>query len=397
MQYKGVKKPLHDIASELGVEGVIEGSVLREGQKVRVSVQLFEAINEHSVWAERYDRDMTSILALQGEVAGEVAARARAELTPQEKVELARSQTVKPEAYEAYLRGRAYLESNTDADHARSVEELQRAVVIDPSFAMGYAWLVEALLQHRPLEFEPGSLQRARQLALKSIQLDDSLAEAHLAVARTADKWEISEREYKRALELKPGYAPALSAYASYYLSYVGRLDEAIALLKRTVELEPRSRMERGKLGRRLFLARRYSEAIEQFQIILKQDPDDSYTRANLGRAYLFEGHLDAGMSELEKAGNDEYLALGYAMVGKRTQALRIVQRNKKIWARTAPTDIAVVYAALGEKDEAFRWLDQAFSMKDDYLSTFKVHPIFDPLRSDPRFQVMLRRMNFPE
>ena len=395
MQYKGVKRPLPEIGRELGVEAVIEGSVVRDGRRVRVMVQFIDAASDRNLWGDSYDRDLTNILALQSDVASAIAARTKTEITPRERVELARSRPVKPEAYEAYLRGRYLIDSVwSRADVEKAVEYFQRATELDPTYALAYAWLAEAIV----MRDEPLS-SREKAAALKALQLDDSLAEAHLAVARTADlhDWTTAEREYKRALELKPNYTPALSQYAGYYLSYVGRHDQAIAMLKRAVELDPRSLLARTRLGRRFFFARRYDEAIEQFKYVLEMKPDDLYARGNLGMVYVYKGMIQRGLTELERAGDPERLALGYAVAGRKREALALLHQHEPEWAKRSPGALAATYANCGQKDEAFRWLEEAYKIQDSFMWALKVHPAFDPLRPDPRFQDMLRRVNFPD
>jgi len=411
MQYKGARKPVPQIAQELGVDAVVEGSVQRAGDRVRISAQLIDARADQHLWARSYERDLRDVLVLQDEVAGAIANELKIELTSRGQVRLASSRPVDPEAYETYLKGRYYSSKRTEKDLKKSIEYFQQAIKKDPDYAPAYSGMADAytLLGYRGILPSNEALPRGKAAALKAVELDDSLAEAHASLAFIAEThewdWATAEREYKRALELNPGYAAGHNWYAGY-LMYVGRFEEGIVEAKRARDLDPLSLPVNNALAGRLLLAGREKEAIEQSQKTLEMDPNFAPAHNELGWAYLRKGMNEEAIAEFRKeaalsgSDPDESIDLGYAyaVVGKRDEAKRILAKLKRKRERSfvPPTALGIISGALGEKDEAFAWLEKAYELRDPQLTYLKVGRRYTPLHSDPRFQDLLRRMGLP-
>ena len=411
MQYKGARKPLPQIAQELGVDAVVEGSVQRAGGRVRISAQLIDARADRHLWARSYERDLLNVLTLQDDVAQAIANELKLTLTSHEQLRLASSRPVDPEAYEAYLKGRYYSSKRTEKEVKKSIEYFQQAINRDPNYASAYSGTADAyaLLGYRGNLPSNEALSKGKTAALRAVELDDSLAEAHASLAFIAEThewdWPTAEREYKRALELNPGYAAGHNWYAGY-LMYFGRFEEGIAEATRARELDPLSLAINNALGGRLLLAGRENEAIEQIQKTLEMDPNFAPAHTSLGWAYLSKGMNEDAIAEFQKgvalsgSDPDESVDLGfaYAVMGKRDEAKRILAKLKKKRERSfvSPAALGIVSGVLGEKDEAFAWLEKAYEVRDPTLTYLKVGPKFTPLRSDPRFQDLLRRMGLP-
>jgi serine/threonine-protein kinase len=411
MRYKKTEKPLPQIARELGVDGIVEGSVLRVGDRVRITAQLIQAEQERHLWAESYERDLRDILALQSEVARAIASEVKAALTPQEQTRLASTRPVNPDAHEAYLKGRYYWNLRTEEGLKKSIEYFQQAIEKDPGCALAYAGLADSYVVvstwnvMAPKEAYP----RAKAAAFKALEMDETLAEAHASLGAAREEydwdWVGAEKEFRRAIELNPGYATAHQWYAEY-LSHMGRNNEAIAEAKRAQELDPLSLIINAIRGRVCFYARRYDEAIAQCRRTLELNPGFYPAHLYLGWAYEQEKLYAEAISEYQKAialeqGNPRLaadLARGYAAVGKRTEAVNIISHLEELSKRRYVPSyaMALTHAALGDASRAFQWLDKAYQDRDSQLVWLKAEPGFDSLRSDPRFQDLLRRMKFP-
>jgi TolB-like protein len=411
MQYKGALKPLPQIAQELGVDAVVEGSVQRSGDRVRITAQLIDARADQHLWARSYERDLRDVLALQDEVAQAIANELKITLASQGQPRPAGARPVDPKAYEAYLKGRYHSSKRTEKEVKESIEHFHQAIEKNPNYAPAYSGMADAyaLLGYRGELPSNEALSKGKPAALKAVELDDSLAEAHASLAFIAETlewdWPTAEREYKRALELNPGYAAAHNWYAGY-LMYLGRFEEGIAEAKRARELDPLSLAINNALGGRLLLAGQENEALEQIRKTLEMDPTFAPAHNQLGWAYLKEGKNEQAVAEFRKAlalsGSDpnESIDLGYAyaVMGKRDEAKKILATLKRKRERSfvSPAGLAIVSGALNDKDEAFAWLNKAYELRDPQLTYLKVGPKFAPLRSDPRFQDLLRRMGLP-
>ncbi len=409
MQYKKVKKPLSEIARELDVDAVIEGSVLRVGKQVRITVQVMRAEPEEQLWSQSYQRDISEILALQYEVARAIAREIKIALTPEEQTRLAIASSVNPGAHESYLQGRYHLATETNDGMELAIEYFQQALEKDPNYALPYAGLAEAyqMVGSRGLLPRSAAITRAKAAAEKALEMDPALGEAHYSLGFIQYghwDWSGAERAFKRAIELSPSDVHAYSWY-SQYLIFVGRSEESIALGKRLVEIDPLSPATHTNLGTRYVEARRYDRGIEHCRKALELDPNNASVHNCLGRAYLGKEMYEEAIAEIQRAVDlsggwpKHDLAYAYAMAGKRDDARKILHELIEDSKRGVVelSGIARIYAALGETDQAFGWLEKAYEDHEQWLVALKVDPMFDSLRSDPRFRELVRRMNFPK
>ena len=407
MRYQATSKPLREIARELQVDAIVEGSVVRAGDKVRVTAQLIDAINDRHIWAETYERDLGDVLSVQNTVALEIARQVRARLTPSDQQRLGRSTPVNPDAYDAYLRGR-YAQTTQSAESLKAgLVAFQQAIALDPTFAPAYAGLADAYsLLANYWALSPGeAFPQAEAAARKALELDPSSPEAHTALAYPLHhytwQWAAAEQEYRTAIALSPSYATAHLRYAEY-LSSVGRHEESIAEMHRAMELDPLSLVYAGNLGRFLYQARRYDEAMEVLRKTLEVDPGRVYSRLHLAMCYeQKEMYVEAAeqLKQVRKSrGNRPTFIEAHllARMGHRAEALGLTKQFRQ---GTADSDwfwLAGVYAALNEKDQAFACLQKAYEKHDFFLVFLKVHPYMDPLRTDPRYAELAHRMGLP-
>jgi serine/threonine protein kinase/tetratricopeptide (TPR) repeat protein len=397
MQYKGTKKPLPEIARELNVDALVEGTVQRSGDRVRVTAQLIGAVPERQLWARSYERDMGDILTLQGEVAQAIAHEVQVKLTPQEQTRLTRARPVNPEAYEAYIKGR-HLEV---LDDAKDVEFQQRATQIDPTWAPAYAAIVWPTLNMGlpPVE----ACAKARTAAGKALELDDTLSEAYYAMAWVRYQcdwdWPGTERDFKRAIELDPTNSQARHYY-SHYLLAMRRFDESLIESKRALERDPLSEALNFHLAWHYVFAHQADLAIEQCRKVLEVFPNSGGGHLFRMWAYEMKGLYEQAIAdELElNPKRAARLKRAYGRFGARGywQSRLDSELEQTKQGYVSPLDIAVFYAQLGQRDEAFAWLEKGYDERSTWMAELINHPRFDPLRSDPRFQDLLRRMNFP-
>ncbi len=419
MRYKKVSKPLPEIARELSVDAVVEGTVMRSGNRVRVSAQLIHAPTDRHLWAASYERDLGDILMMQADVARAIATEIRVELTPQEQTRLANAPPVNPEAYEAYLQGRYYMTKRTPEGLTKAVEYFQQAIQKDPRYAPAHAALadtysLQGYSQAATMPFKEAA-EKAKAAARKALELDEASAEAHAALGRILQiydwDWTEAEKEFQHALDLNPGYATAYHWY-SLFLHDLGRMDEAWAMIRRARQLDPVNPNIRRVVGLYLGEAGQYDRAIEELQAAIELDPSHFNTRLTLGHVYARMGRYQEAIAIYRKA--DELsrglpqtrspLGWAYAVSGKRAEAEKILRELKALpAAHRDPYLIALVCVGLGRKDEAFKWLTQAIQehWPAATLLVSRGHSgfsawVFDPLRSDPRFQDLLRRMGLP-
>ena len=404
MSYKETKKNLLEIGRELNVDGIVEGSVEREGNRVRVTTQLIDARNDKRIWAHSYEREMTSVLGLEGDVARAIAEQIQIELTPQQQVRFSSTQRVNPEAVDLYLQ--AVQRFNTGNPKA-AAELLHRSIEKDPgyapahvSLASAYGWMGEAGLMPYGQAF---SFQKAE--ALKAIALDDSRAEPHLDLGFAALNqewdWTTPAREFSRALELNPNSAPVLWANA-YYMVRIGRANEAIREAKLALQLDPVSTDSYMNTGFIFYYAHQYDQALAQIQHAEGMHPDPTQLLFPMGVIDVEKGLYDEGIQEFKKIGDWPH-ALGhmgnaYARQGHAAEARGILPKLTEHIEKTGVGryEIALVYAGLKDKDSAFDWLEKAYQVRDKGLTYLKIDPCLDPLRSDPRFQSLLQRVGFP-
>lgn len=414
MHFKNTQLSAPEIAKALGVDAIVEGSVIREGSQVRVHAQLIRGARDEHIWAGEYQREYGSILALEEEVARTVAQQIKVRLTPQEEEVLTVARAVDPQAQENYLEGRYYLNQRTEDSMNRSVVYFQQAIARDPNYALAYCGLADAyaLLGFRGGFPSKDALLRAKAAALKAIELDDTLGEAHASLAFISEiqewDWATAEREYKRALELNPGDARGHHWYAGY-LMYVGRFAEGIDEEKCARQLDPLSLPVNNALAGRLLVAGRVAEALAQVKQTLEMDSHFAPAHQTLGWIYLNLGKRHEAVQEFQQAlqlsGADDKdimldLGFAYAVAGNRGEASKILVKLKELHkqGRIASGSVAILCGALGELDEAFAWLEKAYEEHDPELTYLKVTGRrFDPLRHDERFRAFVRRVGLPE
>jgi TolB-like protein/Tfp pilus assembly protein PilF len=414
MRYKQTKKSVPEIARELSVDSLVEGSVVRSGNRVRIMTQLIDAATDHPIWSEKYERNLKDILLLQDEVARSIAQEIRITLKPRERARLAETRPVDPEAHELYLRGLYYKVRRTPRELQTAVGFFERSVGRDPGYAAAYAQLGEAyaLLAYTGYDVVPPRemVPKARNAALKALEIDDTLAGAHETLGflnRAYDwDWPAAEKEFRRALELNPSYSDAHHEYA-LLLSSLGKFEEALARERQAIDLDPLAVLYRHGLAWKLYLARRYDEAIEQYRKTLEMDPNFPRTHLRLGEAYATKGMYPEAIAEYEKfsalggGSTIETAMIGnaHARAGERAEALNALgQLEAESKRRYVPAyHFAIVYTGLGDRDRAFAWLDRAYEERSQFLVDLKYLPILDPLRSDPRFSELVKRVGLPE
>jgi TolB-like protein/tetratricopeptide (TPR) repeat protein len=398
------------IGQRLGVEYILEGSIQRSNDRIRVSVQLLGVRDGAPIWAENFDERFTGVFAVQDSISIQVARALKPELTGEERKLLAKRYTENPEAYRAYLKGRYLASKRTIEDLQRSIGYFEQAIQIDPNFALAFAGLADSytLLEIYLAVPTKDVIPQAKAAAMRALELDDTLAEAHTSLGyilcRIDWDWSGSEREFKRAIELNPNYASAHHWY-SLHLMFTRRFDEAMAELKRAQELDPLSLPINTAMGAVFYRARRYDDAIEHFQRTMKlySDSASGGLRIHLGQAYEQKGMYEQAVEEFQRArdlsgnGSDALaqLAHAYGASGKRTEALNVLSRlNELSKQRYVPSHLmALVYAGLGEKDQALSELQKAYEERSSGLVEVQVDPRFDSLRADPRFADLVHRM----
>ena len=408
MQYKGTKKPLPQIAKELNVDAIIEGSVLREGGQVRITAQLIQASTDQHLWAESYQRDLRGVLALQGEIASAIADKVRAAVTPSEHTRLANARPVNPEVYEAYLKGMQSTYKVTPQDNDTALQYFELALNKDPNYAPAYAAIAELWAGSEKMGFtaprEAGP--KAKAAALKALELDNTLAQAHLALALVNYfyewDWAGAGLEFKRAIELNPNY-PDVRALHSFYLINMGRPQEGMAEIQRALELDPLNSWFQAIYADDLLFAGRDDEAMAQYRKVLRTSSGLPWVHGGLSGILFRRAKYEESLAEMKAyyAGDremEEALTQGYAQSGHsgamRRAADTLVARARKTYV--LPSDVAGLYVMAGEKDQALAWLEKGLEVHDPGAPQYSITPDFKPLRSDPRFQALLRRMNLP-
>ena len=413
MRYKGTGRPLPEIARELNVDALVEGSVLRAGERVRITAQLIHAATDQHLWARSYERDLRDALALQAEVARAIAEEVQIKLTPQERVKLARPRPVNPAAHEAYLKARYYLAKSSEQALKKSIAYFEQAIECDPSYALPYTGLVDAynVLTGGFLELVPQRtiIPKVRAMAAKALELDDTLAEAHVSIGRTKFyfdwDWAGAEKSFQRAIELNPNLCDAHRMYA-LLLTSQQRQEEAIHEAQRSLILDPVSLLAHVAAGLVYCNARQFEDAERQLRKALELDPNYMFAHELLGVDCLAPtARYDEAVVELEKAvalAKNVAITKGglgyvYAKSGRRAEALRVLEELDELSKNTYVTPIAAagIYAGLRD-DRVFEALEEAYQQRCPQIVWARVAPYWDEVRSHPRFQDLLRRMNFP-
>jgi TolB-like protein/DNA-binding winged helix-turn-helix (wHTH) protein/Tfp pilus assembly protein PilF len=410
MQYKGTKKPLPQIARELNVDAIVEGTVQQSENRMRITANLLHASTDRHLWAERYERDLRDVLALQSDVARAIASEIQINVTPDTQARLARARPVNPEAYEAYLKGSTILDNWTEESCQSAIQYFERAIERDPGFAPAFAGMADAYIFLARFHYRPANetFLEAKQAARKALDLDANSAETYSSLCSIAIfydwDWRAAETACLRAIELNPSYGPAHHIY-SHYLISTGRFPESLHESLRYLELDPLSPAAKTHLGTHYKMARQYDLAIEVLRGTVELAPNFPDAYGELASSYIGKGAYQEAAIAAQKAvtltGGKAYLGLlgqAYAIGGRRTEATKILQEIRGVsCGRFVPAISTVeVLIALGEKDQAIERLQRAFEEHDQLIPYLKVWFMFDPLRSDPRFQDLLRRMNSP-
>jgi len=407
MQFKDTKLSAPEIANALHVDALVEGSVMREGSRVRVHAQLIRGATDEHFWSEEYDRQLQDVLALQSDIAQAIAEKVEVTLTGQERAQLVSARPVSPEVYESYLKGMQLVDGNSKAEIEESITYFEGAAKKDPTFAPAYLGLANAY-DNLSTIFVGGAPDQARpkviSAARKALELDPDLAEAHLLLADTLQKewhWAEAEAEYRRALELSPNDARAHAAFGSWLMCQ-GDIEDALSWAQRGRELDPLV-VNGVKIGWILFMGRRYDEAIRELRSVLAVHPESVDALSTLGFVLIADGRSQEAIPILEKRvflmdrspGAVELLATANARAGRRTEALRLVEELKlrRQNGYVPPGAFINPYLALGDYDEAFVWFERAYLEQSNILQFLKVHPFFDPVRNDPRFVDLLHRV----
>jgi len=412
MQYKNSARPLNQIAKDLNLDAAVEGSVLRSGSRVQITVRLVQARTDTQMWSQSYERDLRDALALESEVARRVADQIRVKLTPEENARFAGAGPINPQALDAYLKGRQFWEQRSPEDLKQSLDYFQKAIALEPNYALAYVGIADtyAVMGNnqflRPVEAFP----KAEAAALKAREIDERLAEAHASLGFVLWNydldWEAAGSEFRRAIELNPNYATAYHWYAGY-LACLGRHDEAIAAIRTAQERDPLSSRIAANIGFILFLARRYDAALEGLDRAQELNPQSRTVELYRAMTYTQQGKHQEALAELQKYAeqggervlNDLELAYGLAMAGQREKARAslddaLSQASKSY---VPPYATARVFAALGDRRSAFSYLNKAFDERAPQVAFLRVDPRLDPLRSEPGFQELLRRARLAE
>jgi len=408
MSYKNTRKSIRQIAQELKVDAVVEGTVLRSGGQVRITAQLIEAAADKELWSRSFEGELRDTLTLQNGVARAIATQIRSKLNPQEDAGLRSAKIVNPAAYEAYLKGRYFWNKRTSDGLTKAIRYFKTAIEADPTYAQAYAGLADSYALAGDWQyglFAPReAYPQAKAAATKALALDDTLGEAHISLALCLDSfdwdWDSAGKEFLRGIELSPGYATGHHWYG-WYLAHLGRHDEAIAEMKKAEELDPLSLIIGADLAEELLIAHRYDEAIEQSRKTMNLDSLFSFAHRVLGQTFVQQHRYSEGIAELQKAielspgGSASISNLGYAYAvsGKRNEAIRILNdlKNRSHDAFSNAPEIAMVYVGLNDKDQAMVWLEKAYAQR--FNPGVLIRPSFDALRSDPRFQDLLHRV----
>jgi eukaryotic-like serine/threonine-protein kinase len=410
-QYKGRQIDPRRVGRELGVRAVLTGRMMQWSDRLVIKVELVDVADGSQLWADSYVRKPADILALETEIASEISEKLRLRLSNEEKEQLARRPTDNVEAYHAYLKGRYYWNKRTDADVRKAIEYFRKAIDTDPTYAAAYVGLADSYLilgSFGIATLAPrDAFPKACQAIGRAMQIDETLAETHSSLAYCLANydwnWRAAELEFKRALELKPGYAVAHHWYGFVYLAAFGRIDEAMAELQSALDLDPISLPVGSNIGLLLYLARRYDEAMVKFQRNLEMDRNFVYTHWEMALAYEACGRYDEAIASFQTAidlsGTSTLpralLARTYALAGRKSEALALLEALHELSTRfyVSPYRIAAVYAALRDKDRAFEWLEHAYEGRDGWLIWLAVDPVVDDLRSDARFRDLLGRI----
>ena len=410
-RYKGKETNPQTIGKELNVQALLNGRVSQRGDELTLSLELINAQSENVIWSQQYNRKQTDLVTLQSEIARDVSSKLKSKLSGADAAKVEKTYTVNPEAYQLYLKGKFHWNKRTGEALKQTVEFYNQAIEKDPNYALAYSGLAETYVLFSSYDVAPAtdSMPQAKAAALRALEIDDSLAEAHTALGFYLSNYEWdragSEKEYRRAIELKPNYSTS-HHWLGADLGNVKRFDDSLVAVRRAEELDPLSPIIGTNLADMLVFARRYDEAIAQYKRILVRYPNFEYAHLALSRAFGSKGMYPEAIAEartaleLNKGSSTKgYLGLWLARSGKREEALKLLGELKQEATRdyVQGYTFAVIHIGLGDKAEALNWLEKHMSARSETANTYAVAPELDDLRSEPRFKAMLKRMNLPE
>ena len=412
-RYKGKDANAQTVAKELNVQAILNGRVVQRGQDLSLFVELIDASLDKVVWSQTYNRKQADLVTLQSDIARDVSNRVKAKLSGTDEAKVTKTYTANPEAYQLYMQGRYHLAKRTKDGMQRSIEYFQQSIKLDPNFAMAYVGIAESYnsMPAYPYMSIKEAIPQAKMAAQKALEIEPDLAEAHTALATSISlydwNWAESEREFKRAFDLNPNSAVIHYRYAVNYLLPMGRTDEAINEINYALELEPMALNMRSTLAQVYGYARQNEKALETAKKLYETEPNFVPGRISLGIAYLLNGMYEESVAFGENSLQSDptyqpYLditAKGYAKLGRRREAEELIKRYKEIGKTQyiSPYWRATMYAWLGQQDEAIAELEKAFDERNYFISMLKTEPSFDPLRDDPRFREIVKRLNLPE
>jgi serine/threonine-protein kinase len=397
--FKGRNLGIRQIGQQLGVDNLLEASVQVIGNRLRITPKIIKVNDGSQVWSGQYDRQMEDVFAIQDEIAREIVKALQITLLGEKEAPLIKSYTDNSEAYQAYLKGRFYWNKRTEEGMRKSIEYFEQAIEKDASFALAYVGIADSYIILGEFSFLPAkeAFPKAKEAAVKALEIDDSLGEAHnslAAVKRDFDwDWKGAEKEHKRAIELSPSYATALQWYGEF-LTIMGRFDEGLEEIKRAQALDPLSLIINAVGGWFYFFARDYDKGIDQCKKTLEMDPDFRPAHIYLMMNYDGKGMYQEALREAQKTNNQVNIALTYAMMNRQEEARRLLADILK-HPQQIETVLAGIYFRLGENEEGWKWLEKAYDERSFFLTWLKVSPFYDNIRSDPRFQAMLKKMGF--
>jgi TolB-like protein/DNA-binding winged helix-turn-helix (wHTH) protein/Tfp pilus assembly protein PilF len=413
MAYKGTHKPLPQIASELNVDAVVEGTVMRVGNRVRITAELVQVSTDQHLWADTYESTIGDVLALQNRVSSAIVDEIRINLTKEDKERLAQKPSVSPEAYEDYLKGRYYWNKRSSEGFEKAIGYFEKATRRDPQYALAFAGLADCYgiigaTIYGTLPAAEAS-PKAKTAAIRALEIDPSLAEAETSLATAKFNydwdWAGAEAGFKKAMEMDPTYATAYQRY-SLYLIALGKFDQSFDAIKKARDLDPLSISINASFGWRLYLAREYDRSIAQLRDTLEMDPNYEWAHLTLGQAYAQKAEYNQAIEDLGRAvelSNSSPLTLSalahaYALSGNHAEALKMLAQLHSLSKKqyVSPFYIAVVYLGLGKNELAMDWLEKAYTDRSNGLVFLKVEPELDPLRSNPRFLALQAKLNFP-
>jgi len=401
--FKDTPKKTKAIAQELQVRNILDGSVRKAGNRLRINVQLIDAETDAPIWSDTYDKDLENIFDIQDAVAQAIVKALKIELLGVNENQLVKHYTENTEAYNLYLQGRYFFNKRTEEDLKKSSQYFERAIAMDPKFALAYSGLADYYLNVPDYSTSPpkNAYQEGKKVALRAVELDDGLAEAHTSLGLAYAfhwEWKNAETECKKAITLNPNYSQA-HHWHGMLLTYQARHDDAIAEIKRALDMDPYSLVINRNLGSAYCYARRYDEALEQLKKTVEMDPDFSWTNFLIGLIFreknMFQEAGQAFRKEtmLPDSVKEGFVYSLYARTGEREKARSYLEQNARMLAMVPPYWAASIYAELRETDKAFEWLEKAYEMRDGWIRYLKVSSEFDYLHSDPRYKALLKKI----